>query len=165
MSADENRAEERTEDRPREEDRERSSEGGDRSENRDPREGGDRGPRPEGGGYRPRPEGGGFRPRTEGGYRGPRGGGGRDDYDRRDDDRGGGRGGRYRAFFRKKVCKFCTQNIPLDYKDVDLMKRFTTDRGKILPRRITGNCAKHQRKLATAVKRARVLAWLPFVGR
>jgi len=51
----------------------------------------------------------------------------------------------------------------VDYKDVDLLKRFVTDRGKILPRRMTGTCAKHQRVLAAAIKRARMAAFLPFV--
>ncbi len=81
---------------------------------------------------------------------------------------GGGRGGYNRGsggnkFFRKKVCRFCTQKIVADYKDPDTLRRFTTERGKILPRRITGTCAKHQRVLAREIKRARVLAYLPFV--
>ncbi len=80
----------------------------------------------------------------------------------------GGRGGYSRGgggnkFFRKKVCRFCTQKIVADYKDPDTLRRFTTERGKILPRRITGTCAKHQRALAREIKRARVLAYLPFV--
>ncbi|MFP4362580.1 MAG: 30S ribosomal protein S18 [Spirochaetia bacterium] len=79
----------------------------------------------------------------------------------RDDNRGGRRG---KMFYKKKVCKFCKQNLTIDYKDPNTLKRFTTDRGKILPRRITGTCAKHQRKLAVAIKRARVLAFLPFIG-
>ncbi|RKX94181.1 MAG: 30S ribosomal protein S18 [Spirochaetes bacterium] len=80
----------------------------------------------------------------------------------------GGRGGYNRGaggnkFFRKKVCRFCTQKIVADYKDPDTLRRFTTERGKILPRRITGTCAKHQRMLSREIKRARVLAYLPFV--
>lgn len=75
------------------------------------------------------------------------------------------RGGGKRGFFRKKVCRFCTQDLKIDYKDIDTLKRFTTDRGKILPRRITGTCAKHQRALSREIKRARVLAYLPFVKR
>ncbi len=67
-----------------------------------------------------------------------------------------------RPFFKKKVCKFCTQNLVADYKNPDGLRRFITDRGKILPRRITGTCAKHQRKLTREIKRARVLAYLPF---
>ena len=67
-----------------------------------------------------------------------------------------------RPFFRKKFCKFCARNTSINYKDIDTLRRFTTDRGKILPRRITGNCAKHQRKLALAIKRARALALVPF---
>ena len=83
-------------------------------------------------------------------------------------DSGGGRGrpgGRYKVYFRKKVCKFCTGRAKINYMDSDALRRFTTERGKILPRRITGNCAKHQRQLAQAVKRARILALLPFVAK
>jgi small subunit ribosomal protein S18 len=72
------------------------------------------------------------------------------------------RGGK-KPFFKKKVCRFCTQDIKADYKKPDLLQRFVTDRGKILPRRITGTCAKHQRDLSREIKRARVLAYLPFV--
>lgn len=67
-----------------------------------------------------------------------------------------------RGPFKKKVCKFCTQNLVADYKNPDLLRRYTTERGKILPSRITGTCAKHQRSLARAIKRARILAYLPF---
>lgn len=92
----------------------------------------------------------------------------RDDQDsRRDGDEGGRsgpRGGR-KGFFRKKVCKFCTNKLRIDYKDPDTLRRFVTERGKILPRRITGSCAKHQRALAIAIKRARSLAFLPFVSK
>jgi small subunit ribosomal protein S18 len=75
--------------------------------------------------------------------------------------RGGGKG---KVFFKKKVCKFCTQKLKIDYKDSDVLRRFITERGKILPRRITGTCAKHQRALAVAIKRARIIALLPFVA-
>ena len=75
----------------------------------------------------------------------------------------GGRGGKNRVFFKKKVCKFCMQKLKIDYKDADTLRRFITERGKILPRRITGSCAKHQRALALAIKRARAIALLPFV--
>ena len=68
-----------------------------------------------------------------------------------------------RAFYRKKVCRFCTQKLKIDYKEPDALRRFITERGKILPRRITGTCAKHQRKLAVEIKRARAVALLPFV--
>jgi small subunit ribosomal protein S18 len=65
---------------------------------------------------------------------------------------------------RKKVCYFTANKIEhIDFKDVDLLKRFITERGKILPRRITGTSAKYQRKLAIAIKRARHMALLPFV--
>ena len=64
---------------------------------------------------------------------------------------------------RKKVCAFCAENSKvLDYKDVATLKKFVSERGKILPRRITGNCAKHQRALTVAVKRARHVALLPY---
>ena len=72
-----------------------------------------------------------------------------------------GRGGK--IFFKKKVCKFCSQKVKADYKIPEALRRFTTDRGKILPRRITGTCAKHQRALTLEVKKARCLALLPFV--
>ncbi len=84
----------------------------------------------------------------------------------RDEGRDGGRGfrrGGGKPFFRRKVCKFCTQNILPDYKNPDALRRFVTERGKILPRRITGTCAKHQRALSLEIKKARVLAYLPFV--
>lgn len=89
---------------------------------------------------------------------------GRDSRDSRDRRRGPGGprrpGGS--GMFRKKVCRFCTQNLKADYKDFDGLRRFITERGKILPRRITGTCAKHQRTLSTEIKKARVLAYLPF---
>ena len=68
-----------------------------------------------------------------------------------------------KTFFRKKVCRFCVQKTPINYKDAEMLRRYTTERGKILPRRITGTCAKHQRELNTAIQRARQLALLPFV--
>lgn len=64
---------------------------------------------------------------------------------------------------RKKVCVFCAdENNLIDYKDVNKLKRYVSERGKILPRRITGNCAKHQRALTVAVKRARHIALMPY---
>lgn len=65
---------------------------------------------------------------------------------------------------RKKVCIFCNGDATVDYKDVALLKKFVSERGKILPRRVTGNCAKHQREITTAVKRARHLALMPYVA-
>ncbi len=66
---------------------------------------------------------------------------------------------------RRKTCRFCENRIDkIDYKDEKLVRRFVTDRGKIVPRRISGNCAWHQRRLTTAVKRARHLALLPFTS-
>ena len=66
---------------------------------------------------------------------------------------------------KKKVCSFCVDKIEsIDYKDVPKLRRYTTERGKILPRRISGNCAKHQRQLTIAIKRARNIALLPFTA-
>ena len=64
---------------------------------------------------------------------------------------------------RKKVCVFCGKDNVIDYKDVNKFKRYISERGKILPRRITGNCAKHQRALTVAIKRARHVALMPYV--
>ena len=64
---------------------------------------------------------------------------------------------------RRKVCVFCGKDAEIDYKDTAKLKRYVSERGKILPRRITGNCAKHQRALTVAVKRARHLALMPYV--
>ena len=64
---------------------------------------------------------------------------------------------------RKKVCQFCADKVEsIDYKDAAKLRRFVSERGKIMPRRMTGTCAKHQRELATAIKRARVMALLPY---
>ncbi|MBE6898895.1 MAG: 30S ribosomal protein S18 [Ruminococcaceae bacterium] len=66
---------------------------------------------------------------------------------------------------RKKVCAFCMDKIEMiDYKDVPRLRRFLSDRAKIIPRRVTGTCARHQRQLTVAVKRARHVAFLPYVG-
>lgn len=74
-----------------------------------------------------------------------------------------GRGGRRRAFPRAKVCRFCADStLRIDYKEPDILRGFITERGKIIPRRISGNCAKHQRQLTLAIKRARNIALLPF---
>lgn len=76
------------------------------------------------------------------------------------------RGG-YRRYFppKRKVCRFCERNITdIDYKNIDILKKYTQERGKISPRRITGTCAFHQRKLSAAIKRARLLALLPYVA-
>jgi small subunit ribosomal protein S18 len=67
-------------------------------------------------------------------------------------------------FHRKKFCRFCTDsNIKIDYKNSAILGSFVTERGKIMPRRITGNCANHQRELTVAIKRARTIAIMPFV--
>lgn len=66
---------------------------------------------------------------------------------------------------RRKGCSFCQEKVTsLDYKDTKKMQKYLTERGKILPRRVTGNCAKHQRMVTGAVKRARIVALLPFVN-
>jgi small subunit ribosomal protein S18 len=95
--------------------------------------------------------------RQSGGHehgRGPRSGG----------DRPDGRGGaRRRSPGRRKVCRFCAdKSLKVDYKDVRTLQSFTTEGGKIVPSRTSGNCARHQRQLAVAIKRARVIALLPF---
>jgi small subunit ribosomal protein S18 len=70
-----------------------------------------------------------------------------------------------RRFYRPRTCQFCTdKSIVINYKDADLLRRFVHEDGKIRARRQTGSCAKHQRKLARAIKRARHIALLPFVG-
>jgi small subunit ribosomal protein S18 len=73
-------------------------------------------------------------------------------------------GGKFRrgGQIRKKVCRFCANKIAIDYKNIGLLRTFMTERGKILSGHITGTCAKHQRELGTAIKRARMLAFLPF---
>ena len=66
---------------------------------------------------------------------------------------------------RKKVCAFCADKVEeIDYKDIAKLRKFTSDRAKILPRRVTGTCARHQRELTTAIKRARQVALLPYVS-
>src|SRR3954469_19935814 len=83
--------------------------------------------------------------------------------ERSDEDKGGGGGGRRRPMMRRKVCRFCADKaVRIDYKDVRLLTGFVTERGKIPPSRITGTCARHQRLLTTAIKRARSIALLPF---
>jgi len=70
-----------------------------------------------------------------------------------------------KVFHRRKVCRFCADtSLVINYKDVKSLRYFITERGKIIPRRISGTCAKHQRALTHAIKRARTIALLPFVG-
>jgi small subunit ribosomal protein S18 len=70
-----------------------------------------------------------------------------------------------RVFHRRKVCRFCAdRGLVIDYKEPRTLRNFTTERGKIIPRRISGACAKHQRKITLAIKRARMIALLPYVG-
>jgi len=74
-------------------------------------------------------------------------------------------GRKKRVFHRRKVCRFCADSsLVIDYKDPKSLKYFITERGKILPRRISGSCAKHQRAITHAIKRARTIALLPYVG-
>ncbi len=94
--------------------------------------------------------------RGDRGPRGPRPGGGP----------GGPREGGRKYFRRKKVCKFCTEKIEaINYKDVRLLAGFVAESGKIVPRRLTGVCTPHQRRLSAAIKQARNIALLPFAGR
>lgn len=72
---------------------------------------------------------------------------------------------KFRRAPKKKVCAFCVEKVDeIDYKDVAKLKRFITEKGKIVPRRASGNCAHHQRQLSVAIKRARAMALLPYVG-
>jgi len=109
---------------------------------------------PESTGGQTRPEG---RPeRSDRGPRGPRPGGGP----------GGPREGGRKYFRRKKVCKFCVEKIEaVNYKDVRLLAQFVAESGKITPRRLSGVCTPHQRRLSKAIKQARNIALLPFAGR
>jgi small subunit ribosomal protein S18 len=71
-----------------------------------------------------------------------------------------------RIFPRRKICRFCADSTMLiDYKDLKILKYFTTERGKIIPRRISGNCAKHQRELTVAIKQARQIALMPYLAK
>ena len=67
-----------------------------------------------------------------------------------------------RLFQRRRVCRFCVDRTPIDFKDTGLLKNFLTERGRIVPRRISGNCMRHQRALTTAIKQARSIALLAF---
>ena len=79
---------------------------------------------------------------------------------------GGGREGGRKYFRRKKICKFCVEKIDsINYKDVRLLSQFVAESGKIVPRRLTGVCTPHQRRLTTAIKQARNIALLPFSAR
>ena len=88
-------------------------------------------------------------------------GGNRDSYDKGESKSGGMRMRRA----KKKVCSFCVDKVAdIDYKEVFKIRKYVSERGKILPRRISGNCAKHQRQLTMAIKRARVVALLPYTA-
>ena len=91
-------------------------------------------------------------------------GGGGDRQERGGPGGQGGPGGKKKVFYRRKrVCKFCVEKLEyIDFKDVKMLQQFIPERGKILPRRISGTCALHQRKLQNAIKRARTVALIPF---
>jgi len=120
-------------------------------------------------GFAPRPAGGAPRPAAAGGFRPggpPRPGGGGYRPNTGGRPAGGAAGGRPRGRYapRRRVCTFCVEHAKtIDYKDVERLRRFISDRAKIEPTRKTGVCAKHQRLLTTAIKRARHIALLPFV--
>ncbi len=131
-----------------------------------PRHGGGGGGRSFGGGGRG-PGGGGGRGGSGGGRGGPGGGGGGYGRPREGGPGGGGPGGRKggkRQYFRKKkVCRFCVDKVDfIDYKKADMLQQFVQERGKLLPRRLTGTCSRHQRWLNVAIKHARNIALLPF---
>ena len=78
---------------------------------------------------------------------------------------GPGGGGQKKRYVRKKFCRFCAEkDLQLDYKNVYMLKHFVSERGKIVPRRISGTCAKHQRKLTVEIKKARIVALIPFTA-
>ena len=84
-------------------------------------------------------------------------------YDGDDDGRGNGQGRGGRRMHRRRICRFCIEKVDMiDFKDMRLLQNYIPERGKILPRRISGNCAIHQRMLAEAIKRARNIALLPY---
>jgi small subunit ribosomal protein S18 len=84
-------------------------------------------------------------------------------YDGDDDSRGNGSGRGGRRMHRRRICRFCIEKVDIiDFKDMRLLQNYIPERGKILPRRISGNCAIHQRMLAEAIKRARNIALLPY---
>lgn len=82
------------------------------------------------------------------------------------ENRSGGNSGGYskrRVYLRRKVCRFCVdKSLKINYKEFEILRRFTTDGGKIIPKRISGNCSKHQRMLSKAIKVARAIALLPY---
>ena len=122
---------------------------------------------PSGGAHRSEGHSGGGAPRREG-FSGGGGGGQRREGGGPGGPGGGGpggprRGGKRQYFRKKKVCRFCVERVDfIDYKKVEMLQPFVQDRGKILPRRMTGTCSRHQRWLGEAIKRARNIALLPF---
>lgn len=78
-------------------------------------------------------------------------------------DKRGEKGKKFQLSMRRKMCRFCAdKKLSIDYKDAKLLQPFLSERGRIIPRRITGNCAGHQREVTSAIKRARILAFIPF---
>ena len=121
-----------------------------------------------GAGHRSEGHSGGGGQRREGGYSGGGGGGGQRREGGGPGGPGGGpggprRGGKRQYFRKKKVCRFCVERVDfIDYKKAEMLQPFVQERGKILPRRMTGTCSRHQRWLGEAIKRARNIALLPF---
>ena len=121
-----------------------------------------------GAGHRSEGHSGGCGQRREGGYSGGGGGGGQRREGGGPGGPGGGpggprRGGKRQYFRKKKVCRFCVERVDfIDYKKAEMLQPFVQERGKILPRRMTGTCSRHQRWLGEAIKRARNIALLPF---
>ncbi len=84
---------------------------------------------------------------------------------KRNTKKGNNGGSKKRVYYRRRICRFCADStLEIDYKDFRSLRYFITERGKIIPRRISGTCAKHQRELAVAIKRARTIALLPYIG-
>jgi small subunit ribosomal protein S18 len=113
----------------------------------------------------PASPGGGRREGGPGGHSGPGGGHGGPRREGGPGGPGGPRRGKRQYFRKKKVCKFCVEKMDfIDYKRADILSQFVQERGKILPRRMTGVCSRHQRWLGVAIKRARNIALMPFAG-
>lgn len=87
------------------------------------------------------------------------------DDDIKDEESKGGEGQlKRRVYMKRKICRFCAdKNLKIDYKEIDILRRFVTEGGKIIPRRISGNCSKHQRLIAREIKLARSIALLPYL--
>ena len=89
----------------------------------------------------------------------------RNNRDNKKDNKKDGQGKKFQFVLRKKLCRFCVdKEVKIDFKDGKFLQVFVSERGRILPRRFTGNCAKHQRDVTNAIKRARILAIIPFTS-